>query len=135
MLIRHYFNLRNQGRSVIALPVAAGVIGIVLAVILVPRIDSPAGALAAENETTFEDVHRIIQLRCVVCHSVTATHPTAPAAAAVKLDTTREIQTWAPRIFERVVVTRTMPLANLTEMTLEEREVIQRWYAGGAAVD
>ena len=31
MLVRHYFNLRNQGRNVVALPVAAFVIGIVLA--------------------------------------------------------------------------------------------------------
>ena len=63
-----------------------------------------------------------------------ATHPTAPAAAAVKFDTTREIQIWAPRIFERTVVTRTMPLANLTEMTLEERVTIQRWYGEVQAV-
>ena len=39
VLVRHYFNLRNQGRQVIALPVAAGVIGIVLAVILAPRVE------------------------------------------------------------------------------------------------
>ena len=43
--------------------------------------------------------------------------------------------TWAPRIFERVVVTKTMPLANLTEMTDEERATIQEWYASGAAAD
>ena len=53
----------------------------------------------------------------------------------VKLDTTREIATWAPRIFERVVVTKTMPLANLTGMTDAERIAIQSWYAAGAGVE
>ena len=131
VLVRHYFNLRNQGRQVIALPVAAGVIGIVLAVILAPRVEKSSGAIAAEHKVTFEAVHQIIQARCIVCHSVNATHPTAPAAAAVKFDTTREIQIWAPRIFERTVVTRTMPLANITGMTDEERVTIQRWFGEG----
>ena len=36
---------------------------------------------------------------------------------------------WSRRIFERVVVTKTMPLANLTGMTDEERAVLERWYA------
>ena len=84
---------------------------------------------------TFDDVHRIIEARCVLCHSVNATHPTAPAAAIAKFDTTREIATWAPRIFERVVVTKTMPLANLTAMTDEERAAIQTWYGAGARVE
>jgi uncharacterized membrane protein len=34
-----------------------------------------------------------------------------------------------------VVVTKTMPLANLTGMTDEERVAIQSWYAAGASVD
>jgi uncharacterized membrane protein len=141
-LVRHFFNLRNQGRLVIALPVAAAGILVVLVVTLMPRLESPAqqpGSASAApinaTQVTFDDVHQIIVARCVLCHSVNATHPTAPAAAVAKFDTTREIATWAPRIFERVVVTKTMPLANLTSMTDEERAAIQRWYAAGAAAD
>jgi uncharacterized membrane protein len=141
-LVRHFFNLRNQGRVVIALPIAATGILVALVVMLMPRLESPAPqtesaslAPAAAAKVTFDDVHRIIAARCVLCHSVTATHPTAPAAAVAKFDTTREIATWAPRIFERVVVTKTMPLANLTGMTDAERVAIQRWYAAGAIVD
>ncbi len=51
------------------------------------------------------------------------------------LDQPREISVWAPRIFDRTVVTRTMPLANLTEMTDAERSAISRWYASGAPVE
>jgi uncharacterized membrane protein len=141
-LVRHFFNLRNQGRLVIALPIAAIAILVVLVVMLMPRLESPAPQIesaslapADATQVTFDDVNRIVQARCLLCHSVNATHPTAPAAAMVKLDTTREIATWAPRIFERVVVTKTMPLANLTGMTDEERVAIQSWYAAGAAVD
>jgi uncharacterized membrane protein len=136
VLVRHFFNLRNQGRVVIALPAAAAVILIGLVLAVAPRIESPVPVdNAAEGKVTFEAVHQIVQARCIICHSVNATHPTAPAAAAVKFDDTRDIQIWAPRIFERVVVTKTMPLANLTGMTDEERAAIQRWYAAGVSDD
>jgi uncharacterized membrane protein len=57
------------------------------------------------------------------------------AAAGVAFDTPREIQAWSARIHERTVTTRTMPLANLTNMTEEERATIARWFAAGARVD
>ena len=130
-LVRHYFNLRNQGRHVVALPVAAVVVFAILAAAIAPRGSGSAStALAAGRNVSFAEVHRIIEARCVACHSIKPTHPTAPVAAAgVALDSPREIDVWSRRIFERVVVTKTMPLANLTEMTDEERAVLERWYA------
>lgn len=133
-LVRHYFNLRNQGRQVILLPIAAAVLGIVLAVMLAPP--SKDGTRSAAPGASFAQVNRIIHARCVTCHSAAPDHPTAPVAAAgIAFDTPREIKAWAPRIFERAVATRTMPLANLTGMTDGEREIIGRWYAGGAPAD
>lgn len=127
--VRHWFNLRNQGRNAIAWPLAALAIGVALAIALAPR--SPAGGTA-----TFAEANRVIQARCVACHSASPTHPTAPVAAAgVMLDTPREVAAWAARIHERAVVTRTMPLANLTGMTDEERALLGRWYAAGAPAD
>lgn len=136
-LIRHYFNLRNQGRHAVALPIAAAVVGAMLVAALAPRnTGSASNALAASAEVSFAEVHRIIHERCVTCHSAAPTHPTAPVTAAgVALDTPREIKVWSQRIFDRVVVTKTMPLANLTEMTDEERAAIERWYASGAHTD
>ena len=133
-LVRHWFNLRNQGGHVVALPIAAVGLGIALAAALAPR--GPGDAPAAPQGASFAQVNRIIHARCVTCHSAAADHPTAPVAAAgVAFDTPREIKAWAPRIFERAVTTRTMPLANLTGMTDEERALIGRWYAGGAPAD
>ncbi len=136
-LVRHYFNLRNQGRHLVALPVAAFAVFVILAAVIAPRGSGNAStALAAGQKVSFAEVHRIIEARCVACHSVTPSHPTAPVAAAgVALDTPREIGVWTERIFQRVVVTKTMPLANITEMTDEERAALERWYASGAHTD
>jgi uncharacterized membrane protein len=41
----------------------------------------------------------------------------------------------AARINERAVVTRTMPPANKTGITDDERAIIGRWIAAGATVD
>lgn len=132
--VRHWFNLRNQGRHRAALPVAALALGIALAVALAPR--NPGDAPTQAEDVSFARVNRIFHARCVTCHSAAPDHPTAPVAAAgVTFDTPREIKAWAPRIHERAVATRTMPLANLTGMTDEERELIARWYAGGAPAD
>ena len=132
--VRHWFNLRNQGRHRAVLPVAALVLGIALAVALAPG--DPGDASMPAEDVSFARVNRIIHARCVTCHSAAPDHPTAPVAAAgVTFDTPREIKAWAPRIFERAVATRTMPLANLTGMTDEERALIARWYAGGAPTD
>lgn len=132
-LIRHYFNLRNQGRQVVALPIAAAAIGLILAAALAPRSPGNASTAHGDAEVQFIAVRRIIESRCVACHSATPTHPTAPVAAAgVKFDSTRDIVVWAPRIFDRTVVTKTMPFANMTGMSDEERAAIERWYRSGA---
>jgi uncharacterized membrane protein len=129
-LVRHYFNLRNQGRNVVAIPIAVLVIGAILAAAILPR--GPAGN-AGGDVPAFTEVRRIIQQRCATCHSSTPTHVTAPVpAAGVIFDTERDIGVWAQRIYDRTVVNPTMPLANLTEMTDEERLIIGAWYAGGA---
>ena len=136
MLIRHFFNLRNQGRPNFALPVTGLVMIAVLAVLIAPHGLGKGEGASGASATSFADVREIIQSRCVACHSVRPTHPTAPVpAAGVTLDQPREISVWAPRIFDRTVVTRTMPLANLTHMTDAERSVISRWYASGAPVE
>jgi uncharacterized membrane protein len=139
-LIRHWFNLRNRGRNVIAVPAAAlGLIAIV-AVIAAPATRSPervaAGGPSGSMPPTFTDVRGIIQERCVPCHSATPTNPiTTVAAAGIAFDSPDEIANAARRIYERAVVTRTMPLVNATGMTDAERDVVARWFDAGAHVE
>jgi len=45
-------------------------------------------------------------------------------------DTDEQVLTEADRIYQQTVVTRVMPIGNLTNMTNEERLVIDTWYQG-----
>ncbi|MEO5580954.1 MAG: hypothetical protein ABIR58_09860, partial [Gemmatimonadaceae bacterium] len=56
------------------------------------------------------------------------------APGGVIFDTPAQIVTHASRIRERAVITRTMPPANKTRMTADERALLGRWIAEGARV-
>jgi uncharacterized membrane protein len=43
-------------------------------------------------------------------------------------DNEEQITNWADQRYDRTVVQRTMPLANLTNMTEEERHILDKWY-------
>jgi len=71
--------------------------------------------------------------RCVGCHSSAPTTAGIPAAPlGVRLDTPDEIRANAPRILTVAVDAHTMPLGNVTGMTVEERVLLGRWIRGGA---
>ena len=53
----------------------------------------------------------------------------------VSFETVERIQALAPRIRERAVITRTMPMANKTGITEEERAELGRWIDQGAHVE
>lgn len=131
MLIRHFFNLRNKGKIVPAVPAAALVLLAALAFAIAPRQAAmPEAHATAAQSVSFDQVHAIIQQRCEVCHSA---HPTQPGFATapqgIKFDTPDEIKSLAGRIHEQAVVAKTMPLGNLTGMTEDERRQIGAWYA------
>jgi uncharacterized membrane protein len=136
-LIRHYFNLRNRGRRVLAVPAVALLILAAVAVVIAPRggRDLARGS-GAGDAVSFAQVRGIVQARCAPCHSSHPTHPmTSVPAAGVAFDSPRDLATWAARINERAVVTRTMPLGNATGMTDEERASLGHWFASGAPTE
>jgi uncharacterized membrane protein len=110
-LIRHWFNLRNRGRNVPAVPALALALLAGVAVAVAPTVGGPSGPIpTGQSAANFADVRSVVQERCAPCHSASPTHPmTTVAAAGVAFDSPREIEAWAPRIYERAVVTRTMP--------------------------
>ena len=75
-------------------------------------------------------VQQIMAARCLGCH---ATEPIEAGFAAppkgLVLETPDEIRAARDKIHQQVVVTKVMPLGNLTGMTDEERAVIARWTA------
>ncbi len=82
---------------------------------------------------TFAEANDIITRRCRQCHSATPTDAvfTSPPNG-VTFDTPASVVAYAARMRLRVVEARSMPLANQTDMTDEEREVLRRWIDQGA---
>jgi uncharacterized membrane protein len=130
VLIRHFFNKRHKGAF--AWPyLAAG--ALMLGFVgwwTMPRIQPLP---PVEGPVTFDRVRSIVGQRCVTCHSPSPTFAgiTAPPAG-VLLHTSAGISQNAQRIYQQVVVTRIMPLGNLTHITEEERAVIAAWVRAGA---
>jgi uncharacterized membrane protein len=81
-------------------------------------------------------VRAIIGTRCVMCHSPSPTFPgiTQPQAG-VLLHTPADIVQNAPRIYQQAIVTRIMPLGNVTKITEQERAVLAAWVRAGAKMD
>jgi uncharacterized membrane protein len=132
VLIRQFFVLRHQGKVNYALPAAGAVILIVVAVAIAPHA-APASASVDGMKVPFSRIQPIVAERCAVCHSQRPTQPGFTAApAGVLLDSPEHIHDNAQRIEQQAVATRTMPLANLTRMTPDERVLLGTWIAEGA---
>ena len=124
--VRHFFNLRHKGRTVWAIPVAAMLATVALAVAIAPR-KAPAAAYS------FAEVERIVAQRCATCHAAKPTQPgfNDPPKGFV-LDTAQLIVANAQKIDEQTVRSKVMPIGNLTNMTDAERATLGAWIAAGA---
>jgi uncharacterized membrane protein len=119
-LVRHWFNLRGQGRhNVWILPVAVG------ALFALAVVTQPGTAEAAPDE-----VFTVMQARCTPCHSRAPTQPGFEAAPrGVMFDTAA--QAGARReIIGQLVASEFMPFENQTGMTPEERALVVEWAEG-----
>jgi uncharacterized membrane protein len=126
--VRHFFNLRHQGRVVWAIPVSAAVGVVALAVAIAPRQTATSSA-----NVTFAQVQPVIAQRCQPCHSATPTEPGFPLAPnGVMFDTPAQVVSRAQQIYQQVVVTKYMPFRNLTGMTEDERDLLAAWVQEGA---
>jgi len=130
ILSRLFFNLRHQGRTIWAIPVACVLVLVALGVAIRPDttpVDPGTATIA------FSEVAPIVMERCATCHSLAPTQPgfsTAPAGLV--LDTPEQIAARADDI-ERTVASKAMPLGNVTGMTDEERAALLAWVAQGAS--
>ena len=90
---------------------------------------APGGAATGPADVAFADVRNVINARCTSCHSSAPSHPAVTAAPlGIVFDTDEQILADADRIHQQTVVTRVMPIGNLTAMTDEERRIIDAWY-------
>jgi uncharacterized membrane protein len=79
-----------------------------------------------------QQVYAIMQKRCISCHSSRPTDDVFKAPPnGVVYDTPEQISNLKDKIFQRVVITKTMPQNNKTGMTEEERQLIACWITQG----
>jgi uncharacterized membrane protein len=130
--IRLFFNLRQSGRTVWAIPVTAALAIAAVAVAIRPT-GGGSGSAAAATAVPFARVHAIVQERCVPCHSA---HPTKVSVApkGIAFDTAEQISAQAALIEQVAVITKTMPIGNVTGMTQAERDVLGAWIRQGAKI-
>ena len=121
--VRHYFNVRHLGnRLAWILPVAflamAGLMWLTS-----PRPSGQGGVLVSDAEAS-----AIVTTHCAGCHAASPTFPgftTAPKG--IELDTLDKIRIHRDAINQVTVMTKTMPLGNLTGMLDEERTALGHW--------
>lgn len=131
-LIRHSFVARHkalvQGKRV---PWEHAGIGCALVLGLVfwmaPPPPSAAAIAAAAKPVTFTQVQGVIAQRCVMCHSAQVQNK------GIALHTPELIKQHAQAVYQQAAVLKTMPFNNATQITEDERALIQRWFEAGAA--
>ncbi len=128
-LIRIYFVARHKGNASLLPIIIAAILLLAVSFMIAPK----SSLASAHTETSFADVRRVVQERCTTCHSATPTHAAFPSApAGVEFDRDSQIIAEALRIHQQTVLTRVMPIGNLTNISDEERALIDRWYQTGA---
>jgi uncharacterized membrane protein len=128
--VKHYLNLKEKGQlSVWVMPVS------IIILLAAAFISAPAKPGSCSGPVSFSEVNAIVQKRCVSCHSSKPTDDFYTAAPnGVKYDTPEEIFKKKDLIMQRVVVTKTMPQNNKTNITQNERDMIRCWVEQGAEV-
>lgn len=132
-LVRHLMNIRfTYARW---FPIASFVV--LATITTLYFLTKPEHHEAASTEKLpFHTVQAVMHERCLPCHSARPTDDvwkTAPAG--VMFDTPDQIKRLAPRIKERAVISRTMPLQNKTSITQPERDLIGDWIDQGAPLE
>jgi uncharacterized membrane protein len=131
-LIRQFFVQRHGyhlGRARNPWPFAAVGVVLILVVIVVLKPAPVAAPTANVAPVAFAQVKSVLEQRCYMCHGETA------QMKGIRLDQTDGVRANAQGVFQQVTVTRQMPLNNATQITEEERQLIARWYNGGAKTE
>ena len=126
-LIRQFFVLRHKGVNNVWYPIGGVAIILCVAVAIAPAsVTTPAVPAAAFTPADSTRVQEVVTQRCVMCHNA------AVANKGVRLDTPALLQSHAQAVYQQAVVQKTMPMANATGITDEERALLGQWFKAGA---
>jgi len=137
-LIRVHFVQAHFGKpSPVPASVAAVLLaGVVFAIAPRPTASADPASAAAGGDTATQvsltEAHAIVVERCASCHADAPAHPgfSAPPKGIV-FATEAQTLVQAAAIHQQTVVTKAMPLGNLTGITDEERATLDRWFRAG----
>jgi uncharacterized membrane protein len=130
-LVRHSFVARHKAlvqQQPVPWGYAVAGVALMVGVGVALRPAAPASA-AAPRPAQLADVKTIVEQRCVSCHNAQVQQKN------VALHTEALIRQHAQAMYQQVVVLKLMPLANATQMTDDERQVVKRWFDTGARAD
>ncbi|GAA4354378.1 urate hydroxylase PuuD [Hymenobacter saemangeumensis] len=130
--VKHWLNLREKHQtSVWVLPASAALL-LAVAFVTAPKNQAAGAASTCTEQVSLTQVNQIMQRRCVQCHSARPTDDIFKSPPnGVAFDSPDDIVRRKDQIMQRVVVTKTMPQNNKTDMTDEERDMIRCWIEQG----
>ncbi|SMF27318.1 urate hydroxylase PuuD [Pseudobacteriovorax antillogorgiicola] len=130
VLIRQFFLLKHRGQTNWYFP-ASGIAVMALVFFWMSPIASQTDAPAklVRGSVSTEEAFAVVQKRCYGCH---AYNPTmmggAPAPKGIVFESPEDLRKHASAVISQTVQLKTMPLGNITQMTDEERQLIQAWF-------
>ncbi len=127
--IRIYFVARHKGQaSVVPLILAFAVLAGIVTLVAPQQTDKLSSTLIGAADISA--VHKIVTERCSSCHASVPSQPgfQAPPKGIV-FESEQDITRQALVIHQQSVVTRAMPIGNLTGITDEERATIDVWFS------
>lgn len=133
-IIRDYYNRMNGGATGRALQWQwpAATVTMILLMLFVSYQPKATATTTAREVPDATDALAIVQTRCASCHAARPTDSDfKKAPKAVKFDTLADLKKHSAKVLKQTVLTKTMPIANKTKMTTEERELLGLWIRAG----
>ena len=131
---KHAYSLKQEKRYPGGIGyLAIGVLFIISAVVFTRSIGDQDDCKAP---VAFDQVEKIVNTRCISCHSSTPTDAVwCSPPNDIVFDTPDEIYDMRDRILYRAVDSQTMPPVNKTHMRIEDRLQLGCWIQSGARPD
>ena len=136
-LIRVYFVQRHKGNQTYTPLIISAVLIMAIAAAIAPRPVEPVALEAGVSPAQlFAEVQGIVEVRCATCHAKVPTQPgfAAPPAGVI-LESADDILRQAQAVHQQTYVTKAMPIGNMTQITEDERAVIDQWFRSGAKAE
>ncbi len=134
-LIRVYFVARHKGRASPLPILAAGLILFSIIALMAPSSNeltastSGNGVSNSADAVDIETIHGIVVSRCSSCHaSVPSQAGFASAPKGIVFESQDDVVRQAVAIYQQTVITKAMPIGNLTGITEKERNTIGQWF-------